>query len=253
VLGIEVLDPARCRTATRRRRDPAGHRSRRDPRVHHRRAAAERLREGRGGHRAEVARTLRRCDAPLPLPAHQTGTGSPNVVRFVANRPTWSACRSMERLREEHGPGDSIRTKWDNWAHDNTVARGPMTVVGLFFRTRVVLSSSSSWSSGSSRCTSSCRLPGTGGCCVREHGAAGKALRPSGRRGGDTCPAILLVLSLLLFTVAMAGPTHDVRIPAQPSGGDAGHRRVAIHAGHGRVPKPASPRRRRPPSSSPTS
>ena len=26
-------------------------------------------------------------------------------------------------------------------------------------------------------------------------------------------PAILLVLSLLLFTVAMAGPTHDVRIP----------------------------------------
>lgn len=27
-------------------------------------------------------------------------------------------------------------------------------------------------------------------------------------------PAILLVLSLLLFTIAMAGPTHDVRIPA---------------------------------------
>src|ERR1700742_528544 len=26
-------------------------------------------------------------------------------------------------------------------------------------------------------------------------------------------PAILLVLALLLFTVAMAGPTHDVRIP----------------------------------------
>src|ERR1700749_1312482 len=26
-------------------------------------------------------------------------------------------------------------------------------------------------------------------------------------------PAILLVLSLLMFTVAMAGPTHDVRIP----------------------------------------
>jgi Ca-activated chloride channel homolog len=26
-------------------------------------------------------------------------------------------------------------------------------------------------------------------------------------------PAILLVLSLVLFTVAMAGPTHDVRIP----------------------------------------
>src|SRR5260370_1041204 len=26
-------------------------------------------------------------------------------------------------------------------------------------------------------------------------------------------PAILLVLSLLLFTIAMAGPTHDVRIP----------------------------------------
>ena len=25
--------------------------------------------------------------------------------------------------------------------------------------------------------------------------------------------AILLVLSLLLFTIAMAGPTHDVRIP----------------------------------------
>src|SRR5258705_13854374 len=26
-------------------------------------------------------------------------------------------------------------------------------------------------------------------------------------------PAILLVISLLLFTIAMAGPTHDVRIP----------------------------------------
>src|SRR4029077_4053003 len=26
-------------------------------------------------------------------------------------------------------------------------------------------------------------------------------------------PAILLVLSLVLFTIAMAGPTHDVRIP----------------------------------------
>jgi len=26
-------------------------------------------------------------------------------------------------------------------------------------------------------------------------------------------PAILLVLALLLFTIAMAGPTHDVRIP----------------------------------------
>ena len=26
-------------------------------------------------------------------------------------------------------------------------------------------------------------------------------------------PAILLVVSLLMFTVAMAGPTHDVRIP----------------------------------------
>ena len=30
-------------------------------------------------------------------------------------------------------------------------------------------------------------------------------------------PAILLVLSLLLFTVAMAGPTHDIRIPDRKS------------------------------------
>jgi Ca-activated chloride channel family protein len=34
-------------------------------------------------------------------------------------------------------------------------------------------------------------------------------LRPNGRRAGAT----FLVTSLVLFTVAMAGPTHDVRIP----------------------------------------
>ena len=49
VLGIEVLDPARRRAARRRRRDPAGRRDRGHQRIHHRREAAQRLREGRGG------------------------------------------------------------------------------------------------------------------------------------------------------------------------------------------------------------
>ena len=66
-------------------------------------------------------------------------------------------------------------------------------------------------------------------------------------------PAILLVASLVLFTIAMAGPTNDVRIPAQPRGGDAGDRRVAVDARHRRANPTGWRPRRRPPSSSPTS
>ena len=66
-------------------------------------------------------------------------------------------------------------------------------------------------------------------------------------------PAILLVLSLLLLTVAMAGPTQRRPDSAQPRGGDAGDRRVAVDAGHRRVARAGWPPPRRPPSSSPTS
>ena len=38
-------------------------------------------------------------------------------------------------------------------------------------------------------------------------------MRPNGPTRWRHLPAILLVLSLVLLTVAMAGPTHDVRIP----------------------------------------
>ncbi len=50
VLAIEVLArPARCRAARHRRRGAAGRRVRRHPRIHHRRPAARRLRQGRRG------------------------------------------------------------------------------------------------------------------------------------------------------------------------------------------------------------
>ncbi len=48
VLGHRGARPPRCGTARRRRRDPAGHRIRGHPRVHHRRPTARRLRPGRG-------------------------------------------------------------------------------------------------------------------------------------------------------------------------------------------------------------
>ena len=45
-------------------------------------------------------------------------------------------------------------------------------------------------------------------------------------------PIILMVAALLMLTVAMAGPTNEIKIPAQSGGGDAGDRRVAIHGRH---------------------
>ena len=55
-------------------------------------------------------------------------------------------------------------------------------------------------------------------------------------------PAILLVLSLLLLTVAMAGPDPRRSDPAQPRGGDAGDRCLTVHAGHRRAAQPAGRR-----------
>ena len=58
-----------------------------------------------------------------------------------------------------------------------------------------------------------CSWRASGGCCGSPTWSYSRASPRSGRPDGGTCPAILLVLSLVLFTIAMAGPTNDVRIP----------------------------------------
>jgi Ca-activated chloride channel family protein len=75
------------------------------------------------------------------------------------------------------------------------------------------------------------QLPGTADPAVRQHRAA-RSVAPNRPTRWRHLPAILLI-GLVLLTVAMAGPTNDVRSP-QPRRGDAGHRRLAVHAGHRR-------------------
>ena len=65
---------------------------------------------------------------------------------------------------------------------------------------------------GQWRYISSFSWPVSVGCCVCELGAAGKRCAETVSRWRHL-PAILLVLALLLLTVAMAGPTNDIRIP----------------------------------------
>ena len=55
--------------------------------------------------------------------------------------------------------------------------------------------------------------PAAADAALREHGAAGKRCAQTAYAAGATCPRSCWSLSLLLFTVAMAGPTNDVRIP----------------------------------------
>ena len=155
-------------------------------------------------HRAEVARTLRRCDAPL-LSLRTDRDWIADVVRFVASRRR-GALAGDERLREER---PALIQRNDNW-HMTLPLLGPMTLSGFehvwfFLFLFVVL--------------------GIVGLYIVVQLARHKRMlrfanmellesvapkRPSRWRH---LPAILLVLSLVLFTVAMAGPTHDVRIP----------------------------------------
>ena len=150
-------------------------------------------------HRAEVARTLRRCDAPL-LSLRTDRDWIADVVRFVASRRRGALAGRRCELK---------RSRNDNW-HMTLPLLGPMTLSGFehvwfFLFLFVVL--------------------GLVGLYIVVQLARHKRMlrfanmellesvapkRPSRWRH---LPAILLVLSLVLFTVAMAGPTHDVRIP----------------------------------------
>ncbi len=86
VLGIEIIDPARRRVARRRRRRPAGHRDRRAPASSPSTSScATDFEKAAAAHRAEVARTLRRCGAPL-LTLRTDRDWIADVVRFVASR-----------------------------------------------------------------------------------------------------------------------------------------------------------------------
>ncbi len=85
VLGIEILDPRDVELPAVGDvilQDPE---TGRHPRVHHRRAAAHDFEKAAAAHRAEVARTLRRCDAPL-LTLRTDRDWIADVVRFVASR-----------------------------------------------------------------------------------------------------------------------------------------------------------------------
>ena len=196
VLGIEVLDPRDVELP------PVGDVILQDTETGVTREFTidEQLRDdfekAAAAHRAEVARTLRRCDAPL-LSLRTDRDWIADVVRFVAQPPPWSSCRTALKQRN------------DNW-HMTLPLLGPMTLAGFehvwfFLFLFVVL--------------------GLVGLYIVVQLARHKRMlrfanmellesvapkRPSRWRH---LPAILLVLSLLLFTVAMAGPTHDVRIP----------------------------------------
>ena len=113
-----------------------------------------------------------------------------------------------ERLREEHDRGRLIRRN-DNW-HMTLPLLGPMTLSGFehawfFLFLFVVLAIVALYIVV--QLARQRRMLRFANMELLESVAP---KRPSRWRH---LPAILLVLSLVLFTVAMAGPTHDVRIP----------------------------------------
>ena len=100
VLGIEILDPRDIELP------PVGDVILQDAesgvtRVHRRRAAAGRLREGRGRAPRRGGADLRRCDAPL-LSLRTDRDWIADVVRFVANRRRGALAGRWQRLREQH-------------------------------------------------------------------------------------------------------------------------------------------------------
>ena len=85
VLGIEVLDheTSNCRTSAT---SSSGHRGRGHRRVHHRRTTSgDDFARAAAAHREEVARTLRRCGAPL-MTLRTDRDWIADIVRFVASR-----------------------------------------------------------------------------------------------------------------------------------------------------------------------
>ena len=188
VLGHRGARPARRRAARHRRRGAAGRRVRGHPRIHHRRPAAGRFRQGRSG-------------APRRSGAHHSRLRRPGTD--AAHRP---------RLDRRHRPFRRVPPARCNGGAAVTLPLlGPMSLSRL----RACRGSSCS-------CSSSSALAAL--YVVMQLARQRRMLRfanmellesvaPKRPPKWRHVPAILLVASLVLFTIAMAGPTNDVRIP----------------------------------------
>ena len=149
-----------------------------------------------GAHREEVARTLRRCDAPL-LTLRTDRDWIADVVRFVAQR------------RRGALAGRRIVQRNDNW-HMTLPLLGPMTLSGFehawfFLFLLVVLAIVALYILV--QVARQRRMLRFANMDLLQ------SVAPKSSNRWRHLPAILLVLSLVMLTVAMAGPTNDVRIP----------------------------------------
>ena len=149
-----------------------------------------------GAHREEVARTLRRCDAPL-LTLRTDRDWIADVVRFVAQR------------RRGALAGRAIVQRNDNW-HMTLPLLGPMTLSGFehawfFLFLLVVLAIVALYILV--QVARQRRMLRFANMDLLQ------SVAPKSPNRWRHLPAILLVPSLVMLTVAMAGPTNDVRIP----------------------------------------
>ena len=236
VLGIEVLDPRDVELPRRGRCDPAGHRIGCHPGVHHRRAVACRLREGRGqAHGDEVARTLRRCGAPL-LTLRTDRDWIADIVRFVAAAAArWPAAMTPSDPRLWH---ERLRTDTTQLLMTLPLL-GPMSLTRL--RTPVVLPVPPRDPRADRALHRRAAGAAASACCGSPTWSCWKALRPNGLRGGVTCRRSCWCCRCV---VHRRDGRADARRPdpAQPRRGDAGDRRVAVDAGHRHRAEPAGRR-----------
>ncbi|CMJ34445.1 Conserved membrane protein of uncharacterised function [Mycobacterium tuberculosis] len=142
-------------------------------------------------HRADVARTIRGCGAPL-LSLRTDRDWLADIVRFVASR----------------GVGH-----WRDTSDGSVMTLpllGPMTLSGFahswFFLFLFVVA-------GLVALYILMQLARQRRMLRFANMELLESVAPKRPSRWRHVPAILLVLSLLLFTIAMAGPTHDVRIP----------------------------------------
>src|SRR5262249_44022999 len=185
--GHRSARSARCRAARCGRCDPAGCRIRGHPRVHHRCCAADRLRPGRRGSPGR-----RESDDP-----RLRGSGAD-----TSHRP---------RLARRHRPLRRLSPAWGNGGAPVTLPLlGPMTLSGFehswFFLFLFAVA-------GLIALYVVVQLARQKRMLRFANMELLESVAPKRPSRWRHIPAMMLVAALVLFTIAMAGPTHDVQIP----------------------------------------